>query len=117
MINFLYSQEVYCKIRIIASSELFIEHYLRRKFSWYNSEMWLDELDTENSRVLLCLSKGDEIVPAPKVRAFAQAYDIRQIFWENVGHGSCITDPSKWEEIYDAMISHEQELRSTKKVR
>jgi hypothetical protein len=35
MANFLHSREV-SNIRVIASSELFTEFYLRRHFSWYN---------------------------------------------------------------------------------
>lgn len=105
MINFLYSREV-SNISVIASSELFTEYYLRRHFSWYNSEMWLDEVmaptpsstvedkgdtgsnidDTSNRRtpsfqplhVIVALSEHDEIVDAPKVKRHMDLFLERQ---------------------------------------
>ena len=32
------------KIHLVASSELFVEYYLRRNFAWYNSELWCDDI-------------------------------------------------------------------------
>jgi hypothetical protein len=96
MTNFLYSREV-SNIRVIASSELFTEYYLRRHFSWYNSELWLDEAlsatpsastlaDTDHGKTrehrplhaIVALSENDEIVDAPKVKRHADLFLERQ---------------------------------------
>lgn len=51
----------------VVSNELFIEHYLRRHFAWYNSELWLDDLPPD-VKVLVCLSEQDQLVSAHKVQ-------------------------------------------------
>ena len=114
MVNFLYAREMN-RIRMVASSELFTEFYLRRHFAWYNSELWLDDLQ-EHHRMLVCLSQKDEIVNAKKVQeelqrhASQSAYNNKPttIYWNNVGHGACISSPAKWKEIKGVML--EQEL-------
>ena len=115
--NFIYSNE-FSRIRIVAASELYTEHYLRRHFSWYNSELWLEDVPA-HVHVLVALSEHDEIVNAPKVK---QQLDIcnaghedqhcRVIYWEHVGHADCVTSLSKWKEIRRAML--EQELESVR---
>ena len=109
-IRFLHESKIY----IVASSELFIAHYLRRKFAWYNSELWLADIP-HDVKVLVCLAEHDEIVNAPKVeREILEHIDqskanpsspsvVEMIFWKGVGHGHCISDPEKWFEIRDAM--------------
>ena len=64
MVNFLYGQKL-DQIRLVASSELFTEYYLRRHFAWYNSELYLEDVDCP---LLVCLSGQDTIVNASKVR-------------------------------------------------
>ena len=87
MNNFLYSHKVLCCIRMFASSELFTEYYLRHHFSWYNSELWLDEIlpgslskhdDGKIRHVIVGLSECDEIVDAPKVKRHIDLFLQRQ---------------------------------------
>ena len=90
MNNFLYSHKVWCCIRMFASSELFTEYYLRHHFSWYNSELWLDEIlpglsvsehaddDGKIRHVIVGLSECDEIVDAPKVKRHIDLFLQRQ---------------------------------------
>lgn len=95
MINFLYSQEKIDKIRMVASSELFTEYYLRRHFAWYNSELWLEE--HSDRRMFVALAEHDEIVNAFKVHRHAQRHQhVETIVWDSVGHGSVVVDSSKW---------------------
>jgi pimeloyl-ACP methyl ester carboxylesterase len=112
MANFLYSRRV-SKIRMLASSELFTEYYLRRHFSWYNSELWLDELPSQ-THVLLALAERDEIVNAPKVKELYDLYRqeyiadrVQLIYWPGAGHASCVTSPKKWEELRIRMLQQE----------
>ncbi|KAL3766634.1 hypothetical protein ACHAWO_013981 [Cyclotella atomus] len=103
------------KIHLVASSELFIEHYLRRNFAWYNSELWLDDIELE-CNVLVCLSEHDEIVNSAKVEI--EVFDhndrlvstrkcgpmVKHLMWKGVGHAHCITHPEKWNDIHNAML-------------
>ena len=137
MNNFLYSHKVLCAIRMFASSELFTEYYLRHHFSWYNSELWLDEIlptltrrplstssDKGNIRHLIVgLSECDEIVDAPKVKRHIdlflkkrpipmcdhqqQRQSLRTIYWKAAGHANCLKSQSKWRDIQRAMLECE----------
>jgi len=133
MNNFVYSQDM-SKIRIMAASELFTEYYLRRHFSWYNSELWLDDLypshegdcdgddaaaahDSDfNSRrpiqLLVALSGQDEIVNSSKVRHELELFgrthrrartNMRVLYWDGVGHASCVTSPRKWNQLAELL--------------
>ncbi|GKY96448.1 hypothetical protein MPSEU_000604300 [Mayamaea pseudoterrestris] len=121
MNNFLYAKTL-SRIRLVAASELLTEHYLRRHFSWYNSELWLNDLPN-HIHVLVALSEHDEIINATKVK---QQLDIcnderrdkhphQVIYWEHVGHAHCVTSRSKWIEIKQRML--EQELLLTQQQR
>lgn len=108
MINFLYNTEM-SKIRMVAASELFTEYYLRRHFSWYNSELWLEDLArTSKTKILLALSGQDEIVPSSKVlhhihkRSYTKDL-VNLVYWEKAGHAHCVTDPRKWYELRNAI--------------
>jgi hypothetical protein len=113
MINFLYAHEKdhnFDKIRMVASSELFTEYYLRRHFAWYNSELWLDDHgssghgsndQTTQTKIFVGLAADDEIVNAAKVhrhivrhRSWLDHVDVH--VWDNVGHGSVVMDAYKW---------------------
>jgi hypothetical protein len=124
MINFLYAHEkVLDKIRMVASSELFTEYYLRRHFAWYNSELWLDEHQNSTTTFFVGLAEDDEIVNARKVHRHIVRHqqqqqqqqqgnsnntnhghhnnqsDHHQVdvhVWEQVGHGSVVMDAHKW---------------------
>jgi CRISPR/Cas system-associated protein Cas10 (large subunit of type III CRISPR-Cas system) len=102
---------------MVAASELFTEHYLRRHFSWYNSELWLEDI-LHHTNVLVALSEHDEIINATKVK---QQLDIcnserghknqfQVIYWEHVGHAVCVTSRSKWIEIKQQMLKQELAL-------
>lgn len=104
------------KIRIVASSELFTEYYLRRHFSWYNSELWLDDVPPD-VKVLVALSEHDEIINSPKVKQqldiCSDVCNIKQyavIYWEHVGHAKCVSQPSMWKEIKSSMLLQELTL-------
>lgn len=112
MLNFLYSRQI-SKIRMVAASELFTEYYLRRHFSWYNAEaLWIDDnrTDAESSyAVTVALSACDEIVDAPKVASYLEAYrhQVRTIYWPDARHGYCISSPTKWRQLQQALWQQE----------
>jgi hypothetical protein len=97
-------------IRLVASSELFTEHYLRRHFSWYNSELWLDDVP-EDIELYIYLSEMDDIINAGKIKEEIQLTQVRRpnknshikwACWSNVGHGSCLNSPRLWNEIVNS---------------
>ena len=99
------------KIRLVASSELFVEHYLRRNFAWYNSELWLDDIPTDVN-VLVCLAKNDEITNVKKIERellSKKRSNMHKIVWEDVGHAHCISNPDSWAEIRNAMSELESQ--------
>ncbi len=115
MVNFLYAQEMN-KIRMVASSELFTEYYLRRHFAWYNSEMWLEDLK-EHHKLVVCLSAEDTIINAKKVwqelERHASVTEYKKpttVYWGNSGHGDCISSPAKWTQIKGLMLQQELEI-------
>lgn len=138
MANFLYSTG--CNtIRMMAGSELFTEYYLRRHFAWYNSELWLDDIfdsrqtndsnkEDDSIQVLIALSERDEIVNAPKVKRHIDSFlsgdqnksqsslssSCKVLLWKRAGHAKCVTSPSKWTEIKQAML--EQELKIARRM-
>eukprot|EP00986_Skeletonema_menzelii_P009343 scaffold4247_cov139-Skeletonema_menzelii.AAC.1 len=100
------------KIHLVASSELFVEFYLRRNFAWYNSELWLEDVPAD-VKVLVCLAKNDEITNVKKIerelsRLCKSRSNIQMIVWDEVGHANCISNPDRWSEICDAMTKMEQ---------
>jgi pimeloyl-ACP methyl ester carboxylesterase len=112
------------KIHIVASSELCTEHYLRRHFSWYNSELWLEDIP-EHVKVLVCLSEGDEIIHTKKVVKEIELYNSKKrdssnlqvILWEGVGHAHCIMSSQNWEEIASAIEEQEGHVKMGGKVK
>jgi pimeloyl-ACP methyl ester carboxylesterase len=108
MVNFLYAQEL-DKIRMVASSELFTEYYLRRHFAWYNSELWLEDVDCP---MLIGLSEKDEIINARKVKQEVERHGkfAKLVYWEGVGHGACIQSPTKWREMKELMLQQELQI-------
>lgn len=88
-------------------SELWTNYYVRRHFSWYRNELWLDDLP-ENVEVYVGLSENDQIVNGPKVLKEIQIFGAenptfaRQTttsFWPRALHGDCVYQPSKWRDI------------------
>jgi len=131
MINFLYARTVN-HIRMVASSELFTEYYLRRHFAWYNSELWLEDLCRllqPNAQILVCLSEHDEILNAPKVKkqidryvqqqiasSVSTVFPLRVLYWTHVGHANCVSSPQKWKEMQQIMLEQELALAQHDKV-
>jgi pimeloyl-ACP methyl ester carboxylesterase len=107
MVNFLYAKEM-DKIRMVASSELFTEYYLRRHFAWYNSELWLEDVDCS---LLVCLSEQDEIINASKVKQEVERHASKEqlVYWKGVGHAACVSSPTMWKQVKQRML--EQELK------
>ena len=106
MNNFLYSYSM-SKIRMVASSELFTEYYLRRHFSWYNSELWMESIP-DDVKVTVALAEKDEIVNAPKVYGYLQKYErVQKIYWNGVGHANCVTSPSRWNDVRRHLLQGE----------
>ena len=109
------------KITLLASTEIFIEHYLRRQVSWYNSELWLDDVP-DNIQVTVCLSGEDGIVNVaavkqevditnqlrrkiqkyPSSKATSQKHRERLVdlvYWPEKAHGSCLFTMSTWDDM------------------
>ncbi len=111
MYNFLYNPNVRLNKRLplaVISTEIFTQHYLRRHFAWYNSELWLEDLP-EQAKVLVCLSEWDPIVPVEKVRQqLLRKPEVEFLFWERAGHAHCVTRPQMWQEMEKVMRLQEQ---------
>eukprot|EP00554_Chaetoceros_debilis_P013983 CAMPEP_0194122410 /NCGR_PEP_ID=MMETSP0150-20130528/50568_1 /TAXON_ID=122233 /ORGANISM="Chaetoceros debilis, Strain MM31A-1" /LENGTH=547 /DNA_ID=CAMNT_0038815265 /DNA_START=197 /DNA_END=1840 /DNA_ORIENTATION=+ len=94
--------------KLVAGSELCIQHYLRRHFEWYNSELWLEDIP-DQAIVHIMLAEKDVIVNAPKVMSeihrHSKATSINSIYWEECGHGDCITNKELWATVAAAFKS------------
>ncbi len=107
---------VRAQMRLAVSSEVFTEYYLRRHFSWYNSELWLDDLPP-HVQVLVCLAERDEITCTAKVVEEIAIHNsqlpdtttpkVQVIFWNKVGHGYCLTSPKAWQSMKKIMLEQE----------
>jgi len=113
MQNFLYQRrslranKMPIKIGVVCN-EIFTEHYLRRHFAWYNSELWLEDLP-EQAKVLVCLSEKDPIVPVQKVQQqVLRNPSVEVLFWEDAGHAHCVTQPKTWRQMQIVMRRQEQ---------
>ena len=104
MHNFLYKRDG--RLRVL-SDEIFTQHYLRRHFAWYNSELFLEDLPKE-AKVLVCLSERDRIVPVRKVKQqIRQRPEIDFLLWEDAGHAHCVTRPKTWRQMQILMRRQE----------
>jgi len=116
MINFLYSGVVNI-IHVAVATELFTEYYLRRHVAWYNSELWLDDLQ-EHHKMLVCLSEQDEVINVNKVKQELErnALDTSRknkpttIYWGDVRHAGCMASPTKWKQIKNILIQQELDI-------
>jgi len=88
--------------------ELWTNFYVRRHFSWYRCELWLDDLPTENIDIFVGLGGGDQLINGTKVKADleifaadepALAEETTIAFWPKALHGDCLYQPSKWRDI------------------
>ena len=93
---------------LVISNEIFTQHYLRRHFAWYNSELWLDDLPKQ-AKVLVCLSEEDPIVPVQKVQQqILRKPEVDFLLWEDAGHAHCVTRPKTWRQMQIVMRRQEQ---------
>jgi len=111
-LNFLYggsekdnaNKQIYwtkLKIWLLASSELFIEHYMRRHLAWYNSELWIEDIP-DHIHVHIFLSENDVFINAAEVKEELNRHNresIRYTFWEGIQHGDCVTHSDLWDDI------------------
>jgi pimeloyl-ACP methyl ester carboxylesterase len=91
----------------IVLKELWTNYYIRRHFSWYRSELWLDDLPS-NVEIFVGLAENDQIVNGPKVKLEIEIFGSEQLefakqttiaFWPKALHGDCLYQPSKWRDI------------------
>ena len=110
--NFLYKRHIYyinkMPIELGISNEIFTQHYLRRHFAWYNSELWLEDLPKQ-AKILVCLSEEDSIVPVQKVQQqILRKPEVEFLLWEDAGHAHCVTRPKTWRQMQIVMRRQEQ---------
>ena len=110
------------KIHLVASSEMFIEFYLRRSFSWYNSELWLEDIPPD-VKVVVCVAEHDEIVNATKIEREIDLHNAKvakkpchgasvdKIIWRDVGHAHCVMNPERWRDVHLAMAEVESQIQ------
>ena len=103
-------------IRVAASSEMFIQHYLRRNFAWYNSELWIEDIP-DHTNVHVFLSENDSIIDAKEVRKELKRHQhknehkrksIHYTFWEGHGHGDCLSNSALWCEVSKALNGYDK---------
>mmetsp|Transcript_25478 Transcript_25478/g.29108 ORF Transcript_25478/g.29108 Transcript_25478/m.29108 type:complete len:376 (+) Transcript_25478:223-1350(+) len=100
------------------STELFLQYYLRRHFFWYNSELWLDDVD-DSCSLLICLSGNDDIIDAQKVKAEVvrqkskrKKQQLDLLFREGGTHASCISSTQMWKQMKQCMLQQQQQESS-----
>ena len=108
--SFLYSTKS-SNVRLVAN-ELLVQNYIRRHFPYYNSDLWFEDLPTEDCDVLVCLAECDDVIDAPKVRRESERHLNRQdssgvIYWNKSNHGDCVLQKRKWSEIKTWMVQQE----------
>jgi len=53
---------------------LFVEHFLRRQFAWYNGELFFEDIP-DYCKLIVCLSDADQICNSQKVKAHIDIYN------------------------------------------
>ena len=113
MNNFLYSRKAIRGRGIgVVANEIFVEHYLRRQFPWYNSELWLEDIPS-HCKVIVCLSDRDEILNADKIKREIDIQlaemggELDVILWEGGGHAYCVSRPDAWRQLRVTMRRQE----------
>eukprot|EP00581_Thalassiosira_minuscula_P016826 CAMPEP_0183731492 /NCGR_PEP_ID=MMETSP0737-20130205/35582_1 /TAXON_ID=385413 /ORGANISM="Thalassiosira miniscula, Strain CCMP1093" /LENGTH=592 /DNA_ID=CAMNT_0025964233 /DNA_START=137 /DNA_END=1912 /DNA_ORIENTATION=+ len=118
------------KIHLVASSEMFIEYYLRRNFAWYNSEIWLQDIP-HDVKVTVFLAERDEIVNTQKIERELELHNsrvsreacnsvtsmgplIKKVIWKDVGHAHCVMNPERWSDINQVMRKLESQIMNEK---
>ena len=105
--------------------DLVLEHYIRRQFPWYNSELWLEDIP-EDVHVIIGLAGKDPIICTQKVTQEIEAFchtnpkkakNMDFIYWKNNLHGMCLGLPWCWKDINDAMLKQELAMMQSKSAR
>lgn len=117
MNSFLYSTKN-SKVRLVAD-ELLVQNYIRRHFPYYNSDLWIEDLPSENMQMLVCISENDDVIDARKVRQECERHLQRQdrsvIFWEESRHGDCVLQTQKWKDVKSWMVNHDSRRINVKR--
>lgn len=102
-------------VRLLASSELFIEDYLRRKFAWFNSELWLEDIPCDAH---IFLAEDDVILNACKIQREIDRHLVgsarKSIFytvWNNIRHAEVLFKPRLLNEVKQALLETSTERR------
>jgi hypothetical protein len=124
VVNFLYANRGRSDLLEIVSTELFTQYYLRRYFSWYNSELWLQDVPSEVP-ITIALSGKDDIVDAPSVRQHVLQFQqentdrrgaIELLYWPNLPHAMCVAFPDKWAQVQQTMLQQELSVTQPTKI-
>lgn len=123
MTNFLYTRKAHKKQggapRLGAvANELFVEHYLRRQFAWYNSDLWLDDIPNHCETVIV-LAENDVILNAKSIKREIElhkdevesASNIEVLAFEGDGHAACVFRRDRWDSIRQVIRRQEQVIR------
>ena len=95
--------------------DLVLEHYIRRQYPWYNSELWLEDIP-EDTHVIIGLAGKDPIINSFKIKQEIEVFcavnpkiarNIDFIYWKNNIHGACLGLPWCWKDINNAMLKQD----------
>jgi len=98
--------------------DLVMEWYIRRKFEWYNSELWLDDIP-QDCRVIIGVAGQDIILNSSKIREEVESYSTldkrfaerTKLLYSKYGtHGNCLVNPYAWRDIREAMLQQQLSL-------
>ena len=100
-------------VHFVASTEVFVEWYLRHQFFFYNGELWLDGSNEasgsvlDHVKVMVCLAKNNAIVNAERVKDYIHMcneerkkegkQNVELVYWKDMGHVECLVRPECWE--------------------
>lgn len=102
--------------------DLVLEHYIRRQYPWYNSELWLEDIP-EGVHVVIGLAGKDPLICTAKITEEIEAFcavnpkiarNMDFIYWKNNLHGMCLGLPWCWKDINDAMLKREMAMMQSK---
>jgi len=99
-------------IHLMASSELFTEHYLRRGFAWYNSELWIEDIPKQVETHVF-LAEKDVILDSQKIKKELQMHcrsrkNLSYTIWKGYGHADVLTRPHLWPDVLAALNYREK---------
>lgn len=110
--------------RLLGTSELFLNYYVRRHFAWYNSELWLGDDIMDHMHLIIGLAGNDTVVNASKVSTEVQVQmscpertasknfweQTRMLYWDDSLHGSVTYDIRLWSQVRNALMEQELEI-------